>query len=118
MRKDINFDFSECSSMTEGYTPSDITALCSAAASIPVQERNIAIRKAQNKLKILSDKNKEKDKDKEKEKELERNKMMEKKVDVLNVSQTPGISQIGGDDVSSTIPLRPLKVKVSHREKE
>ena len=53
VKKENNFDYSECSSLTEGYTPSDITALCSAAVAIPVQERNIAIKKYRNKIKPI-----------------------------------------------------------------
>ena len=53
VKKESNFDYSECSSLTEGYTPSDITALCSAAVAIPVQERNIAIKKYRNKIKPI-----------------------------------------------------------------
>ena len=104
VKKDSNFDFSECSAMTEGYTPSDITALCSAAANIPVQERITSIRKANSKLKPPTISAIQTEKEKEEK---------DKKGGVTNVTPTAGVTSIVADDVASTIALRPLKVKVS-----
>lgn len=45
VKKDSGFDFKICSAMTEGYTPSDITALCGAAVSAVHLERSAAVQK-------------------------------------------------------------------------
>jgi SpoVK/Ycf46/Vps4 family AAA+-type ATPase len=45
VKKDSGFDCKVCSSMTEGYTPSDITALCGAAVSAVHTERSATIQK-------------------------------------------------------------------------
>ena len=103
MKKDSNFDFTECSAMTEGYTPSDITALCSAAANIPVQERLAIIRKANSRVKPPAISAIQTVKEKEEK---------EKKGVAINVTQTPDASQVVVDDVAPAIALRPLKVKV------
>ena len=66
--------------MTEGYTPSDITALCSAAANIPVQERLAIIRKANSRVKPPAISAIQTVKEKEEK---------EKKGVAINVTQTP-----------------------------
>lgn len=45
VKKDSGFDFKVCSAMTDGYTPSDITALCGAAVSAVHTERSAVIQK-------------------------------------------------------------------------
>jgi hypothetical protein len=45
VKKDSSFDCKVCSAMTEGYTPSDITALCGAAVSALHTERSATIQK-------------------------------------------------------------------------
>ena len=49
VKKDPSFNYAECSAVTDGYTPSDISALCSAAMNIPIQERTIAMKKSGHK---------------------------------------------------------------------
>eukprot|EP00596_Hydrurales_sp_CCMP1899_P005552 CAMPEP_0119034480 /NCGR_PEP_ID=MMETSP1177-20130426/1468_1 /TAXON_ID=2985 /ORGANISM="Ochromonas sp, Strain CCMP1899" /LENGTH=418 /DNA_ID=CAMNT_0006991939 /DNA_START=336 /DNA_END=1592 /DNA_ORIENTATION=+ len=39
------FDYKQCARLTDGYTPSDITALCKAAMSVIINERKRAIKK-------------------------------------------------------------------------
>jgi SpoVK/Ycf46/Vps4 family AAA+-type ATPase len=38
VEKESGFDYPRCAKLTEGYTPSDITALCKAAVAIPARE--------------------------------------------------------------------------------
>lgn len=38
VEKEKNFSMRTCAKMTEGYAPSDLVALCKAAASIPLRE--------------------------------------------------------------------------------
>ena len=49
IEKENNFDYNACAVMTEGYTPSDISALCGAAINSLLTERKNAQQKEKKK---------------------------------------------------------------------
>jgi SpoVK/Ycf46/Vps4 family AAA+-type ATPase len=88
-KKERNFDYKACAKMTEGYTPSDITAVCKAAVAALVNERRRAVGAGTPKRRRYPTTH------------LERNETSNGRAGI--VSQ---------DATASTVPLRPLSIKV------
>jgi SpoVK/Ycf46/Vps4 family AAA+-type ATPase len=88
VKKDSSFDCKVCSAMTEGYTPSDITALCGAAVSAVHSERSATIQKN----KIAAEK-------------------------LMKKEKAEGVDSKEDSTKSSEVPLRALRIAVStHRQ--
>lgn len=49
IEKEIGFDHNACAMMTEGYTPSDISALCGAAINSLLAEKKLTLQKEKKK---------------------------------------------------------------------
>ena len=49
IEKEIGFDYNACAIMTEGYTPSDISALCGAAINNLLAEKKLTLQKEKKK---------------------------------------------------------------------
>ena len=47
--KETGFDYNACATMTEGYTPSDISALCGAAINSLLAEKKLNLQKEKKK---------------------------------------------------------------------
>lgn len=89
-------DFEACASLTDGYTSSDITALCGAAVSVLQQERRTTVQKRDT---ALARKYREENKN-------NNNKTKNKDLSSL-------LSEVDGDGIKgSEIPLRPLRMQV------
>ena len=90
-----DIDFEACASLTDGYTSSDITALCGAAVSVLQQERRTTVQKRDI---ALARKNREDNKN--------NNKIKNKDLSSL-------LSEVDNDGIKgSEIPLRPLRMQV------
>jgi hypothetical protein len=49
IEKEIGFDYNACAIMTDGYTPSDISALCGAAINSLLAEKKLTLQKEKKK---------------------------------------------------------------------
>ena len=84
VKKDSSFDCKVCAAMTEGYTPSDITALCGAAVSAVHTERSTAIHRNRSAVEKM-----------------------------LKKGKADGTDVKGDSTKSSEVPLRALRIAVS-----
>jgi SpoVK/Ycf46/Vps4 family AAA+-type ATPase len=88
------FDYKQCARLTDGYTPSDITALCKSAMSVIINERKRAIKKKtgatiRHNSKVISSAKENKNSEKDIKKDTR------------------------DTDTDTDVPLRPLGVMVS-----